>query len=128
MELIYARWLSWCTRAALSVLVVTFLAYVLGVLEPLIPAERLPYLWALPLERFLAASGAPTGWAWLGSAAKGDYANLVGIGLLATVSVVCYSRLLLWLVRRGERGLAVVAALQIAVLLAAASGLLAGAR
>jgi hypothetical protein len=126
MELIYARWLSWCTRAALAVLAAAFFIYVLQVMEPLIALQRLPQVWSLPLERFLAATGAPTGWEWLRAAMKGDYANLVGIGMLGLVSALCYLRLLLALVRRGERALAVLAALQIAVLLAAASGLLAG--
>jgi hypothetical protein len=126
MELIYARWLSWCSRAALTVLIVSFAAYAFQLIPPLIPFDHLPRLWALPLERFLAATGAPTGWDWLRVAAKGDYANLLGIGMLGFVTIVCYLRLLPSLVRRGEHALAVIAAFQIAVLLAAASGLLSG--
>lgn len=126
MELIYARWLGWCTRAALAVLVASFLSYALGWMQPLIPFERLPQVWALSLEPFLAATGAPTRWDWLRVAGKGDYANLVGIAMLGMVSLVCYLRLFLTLVRGAERTLAALAALQIAVLLAAASGLLAG--
>jgi hypothetical protein len=126
MELIYARWLGWCTRAALTMLIVSFAAYALGLLEPLVPLQRLPEVWSFPLERFLAASGAPTRWNWLGVALKGDYANLVGIAMLGMVSVVCYLRVLAPLVRAKERALAVLAALQIAVLVAAASGLLSG--
>jgi hypothetical protein len=126
MELIYARWLTWCTRIALSVLAATFFIYVLDLAEPLIAVGRLPQLWALPLERFLAATGAPTGWDWLRAAAKGDYANLVAVGMLGMVTVVCYLRLLLTLIRRRERALVALAVLQVAVLLAAASGLLAG--
>jgi hypothetical protein len=126
MELIYARWLGGCTRAALAVLIASFAAYALGLLEPLVALQRLPEVWALPLERFLSATGAPTGWEWVGVALKGDYANLVGIAMLGMVSVVCYLRLLGPLVRNKERALAILAALQIAVLLAAASGLLSG--
>ena len=126
MELIYARWLGWCTRTALAVLSAAFAAYALGLLEPLVALERLPQVWALPLERFLAATGAPTHWDWLGVALNGDYANLLGIAMLGMVSVVCYLRLLAPLVRTQERALAVIAASQIAVLVAAASGLLSG--
>jgi Na+(H+)/acetate symporter ActP len=126
MELIYARWLSWCTRVGLTALALAFVAYLSGLAEPLIPLEHLPQVWSLPLERYLAASGAPTGWQWLRVAAKGDYANLAGIAMLGLVTVVCYVRLLAALLRRGERALALIAALQIAVLLAAAAGLLTG--
>lgn len=127
MELIYARWLGWCTRAALAVLVGGFAAYMSGLLEPLIALERLPQLWGLPLERFLAATGAPAHWEWLRAIGKGDYVNMLGIGMLASVTIGCYLRLLPHLARRGERALAALVALQIAVLLAAASGLLTGA-
>ena len=126
MELIYARWLGWCTRAALTILIASFAAYALGLLEPLVPLQCLPEVWALPLERFLAATGAPTRWDWLGFALKGDYANFLGIAMLGMVSVVCYLRVLAPLVRAKERALAGLAALQIAVLVAAASGLLSG--
>lgn len=126
MELIYARWLGWCTRVALTALVATFFLYVLGLAEPLIPLERLPAVWSLPVDRFVLATGAPTGWGWLALAGRGDYANFIGFGMLGLVTVLCYLRVLPVLARRGERALALLAAAQIVVLLVAASGLLAG--
>lgn len=126
MELTYARWLAWCTGIALTVLVASFFAYVFQLSEPLIALERLPQVWGLPVDRFREATGGPAGWDWLRFAARGDYANLVGVTLLALVTVVCYLRVLPVLLRQGERTLAVLAAAQILVLLAAASGLLAG--
>ena len=122
MELIYARWLAWGARLGLTALTLAFLAYVAGLAAPLIALEDLPRLWVLPLEPYLAASGAPTGWGWLGAVTKGDYATLAGIAMLGLVSVACYLRLLPALLRRGERVLAAIAALQIAVLAAAAAG------
>jgi hypothetical protein len=122
MELIYARWLAWGARAGLAVLAVAFLAYVGRLAAPLIPLQELPRLWVLPLERYLAESGAPAGWQWLAVATTGDYANLIGIAILGFVSVACYLRLLPVLWQRSERALALIAAAQIAVLLAAAIG------
>jgi hypothetical protein len=127
VELIYARCLSVCTRAGLAALAAAFVAYLTGLAEPLIAFERLPQLWSLPLERYVAASGAPTGWQWLRFAAHGDYAHLAGIAIVGLVTAVCYLRVLPALIRRGERALALIAVLQIAVLLAAASGLMTGA-
>lgn len=126
MELIYARWLGWCTAIALAVLAATFVVYVLELAEPLIALERLPEVWRLSVDRFAGVTGAPAGWGWLAVAGKGDYANLAGVALLGLVTLVCYLRILPVLVRRGERVLALVAAAQIAVLVAAASGWLAG--
>ena len=126
MELTYARWLEWCTRAALAVLVVTFLAYVSGASVPLVSLDALPGLWSLSVDRFLAATAAPRGWEWLRYVARGDYANHLGVALLCSVTLVCYLRILPALFRSGERVLALLAALQAAVLAVAASGALAG--
>jgi hypothetical protein len=124
VELTYARWLGWCTRISLAILVATFLAYVFRLAPPLVSPERLPQVWTLPVDRYVAAVGAPTGWDWLGRLGSGDYLNMVGVALLCLVTVVCYARVLPGLFRRGDRALAVIALLQVAVLLAAASGLL----
>jgi hypothetical protein len=124
VELIYARWLNASTRAALALLTVAFFAYVTGLADPVIRVEQLPELWSLPLQRYLAASGAPVGWGWIGLVARADYANLAAIAALGFVTALCYARLLATLLRRRERALALVAALQIAVLLGAASGAL----
>jgi len=126
MELTYARWLAWCTGIALTVLVASFFAYLFQMSEPLIALETLPQVWELPVDRFREATGGPAGWGWVRFAARGDYANLAGVTLLALVTVACYLRILPLLLRQGERTLALLAAAQILVLLAAASGLLAG--
>jgi hypothetical protein len=123
---IYARWLDWGTRISLAVLVISFLAYLAGAFEPLVPLERLPDMWTLPAERYLELTGAPSGWQWLFRLDKSDYLNLVGVSLLALVTAVCYLRVLVFFLRSGERLHAAIAALQVLVLLAAASGLQAG--
>jgi hypothetical protein len=115
-QLVYARWLDIGTRIAFVVLVVSFLIYLLGLLDPLVPLQELPRLWTLPADRYVAATGAPTGWGWLGFLGKGDYLNIVGVALLATVTIVCYARIVPLL----PRVQAVLAAIQIAILLGAA--------
>jgi hypothetical protein len=125
VELTYARWLGWCTRVSLGVLVAAFLAYLLGLAQPLVSLERLPEVWSLPVDRYVAATGAPTGWTWLSRLGNGDYLNMLGVAMLCLVTVACYLSVLPALFRRGERALGVIALLQVAVLLAAASGLLA---
>jgi hypothetical protein len=75
----------------------------------------------------VAATGAPTGWSWLGRLRNADYANFLGIAMLCLVTIVCYVRVLPLLLRSGERMLAALALAQVLVLAAAASGLLAAA-
>ena len=103
-------------RLAFVILLVTFAAYLLGALDPLVPTAELARLWSLPVDQYVAASGAPIGWGWLRLLGKGDYLNFIGIALLATVTIVCYARIVPALPRLH----AVLAVIQIAVLLAAA--------
>jgi len=123
---VYARWLDWGTRLSLAVLVAAFLAYVFGLVPAALPLAEMPRFWRLPLERYLALSGSPTGWGWLAMLDKGEYQNLAGVALLGLVTVVCYLRLLPALLARRERLQAAIVAAQVLVLLLAASGLLAG--
>jgi hypothetical protein len=117
---IYARWVDVGTRAGFVVLILSFLIYASGLLAPQVPLQELARLWGLPVDRYVAASGAPTGWGWLGLVAKGDYLNFLGVALLASVTVAAYARLVPALLARGERLRAGIAALQVIVLLVAA--------
>ena len=54
---VYARWLDWGTRVALVVLVASFAAYVLALVDPHVPPQELPNLWAFPVDHYIAASG-----------------------------------------------------------------------
>ena len=119
----FARWVDIGTRLGLALLVAGFAAYVGGLLPPHVPLAHLAGSWHLPLAQFAAATGAPTGWQWLQLAGRGDYFNFVGIVLLASIIIAAYLRVLS-LVARKDRAFAVIAALEIIVLLAAASGLL----
>ena len=126
MEQVYSKWLEWGTRLGLALLVVGFLAYVLELFEAHIPLRDLPAMWSLPLDHYVRLSASPVGWGWLRYLSKADYCNFIGIALLALVTVACYARLIPALLARGERLHALLALLQVLVLLAAASGLLAG--
>lgn len=123
---LFARWLDAGTKIAFLLLAASFLAYVTGLLPAQLPPEELAKLWGLPLREFVAAAGAPTGWGWLELWARGDYVNYFGMVLLASIVMAAFLRVLPLLARH-DRSFAAIAALEIVVLLAAASGLLAGA-
>jgi hypothetical protein len=116
----YARWLDVGTRIALAVLVLSFLAYAFAVFDPHLPHAELPKLWAFPVDHFVAASGAPTGWGWLQLVHKSDYLIFIAVAALGLITVVCYARIIPILVREGQTWRAAIAVAQIVVLLAAA--------
>lgn len=120
----FARCLDVGTKIGLALLVGAFAVYVAGLLPPHVPFADLPARWGLPLAQFIAATGAPTGWGWIRLLGTGDYLNLAVIALFPSVSIVCYLRVLPALLAQADRLYALIAALQIAVLLTAASGLL----
>jgi uncharacterized membrane protein YiaA len=122
---LYARWLEAGTRVGLGVLVAGFAVYALGLLPPQVPVADLPRLWTLSAAQFQAAAGVAPGWGWLGFVQRGDYLNYVGVVVLVTITAVCYLRVLPLLAPR-ERAYFWIALLEIAVLAAAASGVLSG--
>ncbi len=119
----FARWVGAGTNLGLVLLVGGFAAYVSGLLPPQVPLAELTRSWHLPLAQFVAATGAPTGWQWLLFAGRGDYFNFIGIVVLASIIIAAYLRVLTVLARH-NRTFAAIAALEIVVLLVAASGLL----
>jgi len=122
----YADLLVWGTRVGLVVVLLGFAAYVSGLVTPLVPVERLPELWTLPLDQYLAQTGTPTGWGWLTLLQRSDIVSLAGIALLAGCSVLCLLSLVPLYAARGDKAFVFVCLADAAVVLLAASGLLTG--
>ena len=123
---LYARWLDIATKAGFVISLVAFLLYAGRVMPAYVPLDQLPRYWALPVDQFVQATGAPSGWAWLGELHYGDGLNLLTIGLLGLVTPLCYARLVPALVAERDWLQALLAVAQLAVLLAAASGAVGG--
>ena len=120
---LYARWLDVGTKVGFAVLVVTFFVHVFELLPPGIALEDLPRYWHLPVDEFIAMTGAPTGWTWVARLGEGDLLNFVGVAILGAVTILCYARVLPLFLRAGERVFAAICVAEIVVLIAAASGI-----
>ena len=121
----YARLLFWCGWAGFAALVLAFVVYLSGMLLPLIAVDGLPHAWSMPAHQLVAQKGHPSGWTWIGLLHHGDILNLLGIAMLAGCSALPLAVVALLYVRRGERLYGLLAVAQAAVLLLAASGLIA---
>jgi hypothetical protein len=127
-QLLYARWLDVGIRVSFAVLLVAFVLYVSGVLPAYVPLATLPRYWGLPVNDYLAAVNAPNGWHWFRLALHGDYLNVAAVAMLTAVTIVCHLPLVgAYRSQRDNVYLAIVIA-QIVILVAAASGVLGGAR
>ena len=122
----YAFLLDWGARLGLLALVLSFSAYVFGLLAPHVPLDQLPTVWSLPVSTYLQHTATPTGWGWLTLAHKGDLSNLIGISLLAGCSLPPLLGLIPLYLKRRDHVYAGICALIVLVLLLAASGVLTG--
>jgi hypothetical protein len=126
VQLRYARLLDWGTRIGLAALLFSFVVYNTGLFPSHVPRHRLPELWGEPIARYLALTGAPTGWQWVTMLQHGDVLGLVGIAVLAGCSGVCLLSLLPLYLRRADRAYLALCLAQTAVLLVAALGVFGG--
>ena len=123
-QLRYARVLDAGMRFGLGVLVLGFIAYITGLVPAHVPLDQMPVLWALAAPEYLRATGMPEGWGWLAMFASGDVLPLFGIAILAGISGLCFVVLLPLYTARRDWIYFSIAALEIAVLTLAASGIL----
>ena len=103
-------------------LFLSFIAYVGGLLTPHVPLQQLPQLWNLPVGEYLRLTQSPQGWGWLALAAKGDFSNQIGIAVLASCSLPPLLAVIPMFRRQRATAYAIICALEILVLLLAASG------
>jgi len=123
-QLAYAKLLDLGMKFGLLTLVITFFIYMFGILSPHIPVDDLPKYWTMPVKDYLKAADIHTGWSWVGSVNKSDFLNFVPIAFLAGVTILCYIRIIPILFRKKDTTYAVLAIIEVLVLVLAASGVL----
>jgi len=125
-QLAYASLIAFGSLLATALLVLGLVIYLTGLLPPVVPLEKLPRVWHLKVQDYVAATGVPTGWGWLAYVGAGDFFNYVAISILAGLTIVGYLVLLPGYLRRRDWVYAALVALEICVLVLAASGVLEG--
>jgi len=125
LRLLYARWLDRTSKLGFALCLCAFIVYAGGLLPSLVPASELPRYWGMSASRFVGVTNMPHGWGWLRFLGNGDMLNLGAVALLALVTPICYARILPRLVAERDGLQVALAAAQVVVLSAAASGLLA---
>jgi hypothetical protein len=102
----------------------TFILYAFGITTPKVLLSELTASWSLPAEQYSNRVGVGTGWSWIKLIHYGDYMTFLGIAFLASVTAVCYLRLLPISLRDKDHSFSIILMLQILVLFLAGSGLL----
>lgn len=120
----YATWLSWGARSGLVILVVAFLAYVLGWIPARIPLNEMPKVWNLPTHEYLKQTGSPTGWRWITMVGEGDFTGLLGIAWLSGCSLLCLLAVMPIYARRNDWVFFSLCVIALLIQFLAASGIL----
>ena len=123
-QILYANILNKGMLVGLLGLVVTFIIYGAGILEPVIPLEQVQNYWVMPVSDYLAQSGIHAGWAWLGKLGYGDMLNYLPIAFLSILTIICYLAILPGLIRKKDTAYVAPAITEVIVLTVAASGIL----
>ncbi len=123
-QVLYAKILNIGMLIGLAGLVIAFIIYCTGILEPLIPLEKVQSYWILSVHEYLEESGIQAGWAWFGNLQFGDMLNFLPIAFLSLLTIVCYIAIIPGLIRKKDTSFVVIAVLEIIVLAVAASGIL----
>ena len=109
----------------LLILFITFGLYTFGILDPYIPLDKISKYWSYNVNDYLEHAEIKAGWAWLGMLKYGDFINFIGIAILAGVTIICYAAIVPTLLKNKDIVYAIIAVLEVIILSAAASGLLA---
>ncbi len=126
-QLRYANMLNYGSIIGFVILLISFAVYLLSVLDPFIPVDKLVATWHLSSAEFNTLHKVPAGWGWVSLLATGDFSNFLGIAILAGVTILCYMQLALDCFRDQEKLMGIIAVLEVLVLLFAASGIVGGA-
>ena len=121
----YAAVLEKGMYVGLACLFITFALYVSGIMQPHVPLESLSEHWTKPVHEYLHDAEIEPGWAWVKMLGYGDFVNFIGIAILGGVTILCYLAIIPLLLKRKETIYAILAFLEVVVLLAAASGIFA---
>lgn len=122
----YANILFYGCWSGLGLMIVTYLVYCFGILDPYVPMDVITKYWSMSASQYLHDNSVPTGWGWATLLNKGDFLNFVGIAFLAGLTIIGYIPLVFAYLKKKDMPFAIIAALEILVLCVAASGIVGG--
>lgn len=124
-QLLYAKILERGMYIGLLILFVTFGLYAFGIVDPYIPLDKISDYWSMNVNDYLEHAEIKAGWAWLGMLKYGDFINFIGVAILAGITIICYAAIVPTLLKNNDKVYAILAVLEVIILSAAASGILA---
>jgi hypothetical protein len=123
-QLLYADLLQKGMLLGLVLVLITYIIYVTGILQPHIPLGELSKYWSLNVHDYLQQAKIEPGWAWAKMLNRGDFLNFAGIAVLAGVTIMCFLAIVPTLWKNGDKLYAAFSVFEALILAVAASGIL----
>ena len=123
-QILYARILNKGMLIGLVSLIIIFIIYCGGIIEPFIPMQKVETYWIVSVHEYLEGSGMQPGWAWFGNLQYSDMLNYLPIAFLSLLTIICYIAIIPGFIRRKEKTYVIILIVEILVLIIAASGIL----
>lgn len=120
----YAGIIARLVAVGLAVLAAAFVLYASGLLPSSPPIEDMPELWHLDAPGLAERLDRPAGWGWIAGLGDGQTLAFAALVLLAATSIVALAVIGVTFVKNRSFAYATIVALQLVVLLLAASGLI----
>ena len=133
-QILYAGILEKGMLVGLILMFITFALYVFGIMKPAIPVDQIANYWSTPVHDYLVNidnnflhrdGNLITGWKWVSLIGFGDFLNFIPVAILSGVTILCYGAIVPGLFAKGDKAYAIMAILEVIILTAAASGILA---
>ena len=124
VQRIYASTLDVVSTIGLILVIAAFALYVSGLLPGRMSPADTAAAWHLSAAELRARGDHEGRWGWMLPLTAGDRLSLASLALLASGSALCLLRIFVVLLVVRRRNLAVVTALEVAILALAASGIL----
>lgn len=121
---LYASILDIGMKIGLAGIITSFLVYISGVVAPKIPLRDVGLYWGMKSHDYIEKADLSAGWSWVSMYNYSDFLNFFPIAFLAGVTVICYLAIIPGLLRKKDNIYAVLALLEVLVLVGAASGLI----
>lgn len=125
-QIAYANILFYGCWSGLALMLITYVLYVTGIMDPYVSMDNVIKYWGLPVGQYLADNNVPTGWGWATLLSNGDFLNFLGIALLGGLTIVAYIPVIFAYLKKKDFVFAVIALLEVLVLCFAASGIVGG--
>lgn len=125
-QLVLAKLYRLVSIIGLSLIAAAFVPYVSGILETSIPVQEVSAHWHLDAQSYAESTGTPVGWAFIKALSHGDSLSFGSLVFMGVAVIVCLAVMVFAFLRKRKPEFAIIALLQIVILVIAATGIASG--